>query len=593
MKNLDLLKYAGKIDGNSFPASEWNSFVKDIAQLNVANMQTGKIESLSNGAWVDVTQSGNNLAAGGTYRISGYFTSKITVSGANPSANTKITVNGCAIVVSAGACIEYVCDSKKLIVIANAGTENYFIQSSTNNSYESKGAIHSEEDLVITGAGIIYVNNAVGHGVRGSKLELRGKNHVFSKAAHDAFHGSQVIDIYAGDYYILGGNDAFGTGERANDGSEDTKLRGIIRVFGGKFHVYSIGQSAFIFDAKYPKMVYGNVTGEDEAYYLEGDVPAENFTITQTYNSGFHCIEYLVDGPAVTDSNISNNFTDRLPLAAGSVTIGGVAVEPTSTQDASIYTITSDAAEVYINGYVEGVILITGRQPEIHLNNAMLVAPITGDYANRAIVYTTDNKNMQIQTEKGSEGNYVIGGIESVKNLKFSPKADSVLYIYDAGGIFKGNDTNPDIPLAQGSTIMFCNGGDTIITSNRGAIIGTELWIGNDDSDLSKRDSTKNFKGDIYIHDLNARLNSDKNNKGFIRMTADFEGNAFADNIKTSFAINETESGKTRVTGKVIGESFGAGKVYYKSQAGAAIVTYDAAVKYLELNGSELIKKFE
>lgn len=574
MKNLDLLRFAGKKNGDAFQASEWNEFVNSIGQLNIPNLQTGKIEKLVGEVWTDATQSGTTLAAGLVYRLSGLFNSKITISGAT-TTDTKVILNGCVITTDAGTCIDYICESKKLVVVANSGTENYFIQSSSSENFRKKGAINSEDDAIITGAGIIYIDNAIGHGIRAQKLELKGENNIFVKVSHDGFHGSQVVDIYHGNYFVFDCNDPFGAGIR--EAGEELKLRGIIRVFGGNFHIFGMGQGAFVFDAKYSYMKWDDTAGYA---YTTGDDEA-GATIAFTYHSGFHSLDYIVDGPAVTDSNIANNFTEQFPFAAGSVTIGGQAVVPVVEHGTNVYRISGTKPSVLIQGYVEGCIYCESAQPEIHLNHAMLVAKGTdGEYAN-AIYYSVDKKNIQIQSDKGSEDNYVIGRIKSVKNIKVSPKANSVLFLRNT---------------LEGSTIMFCNGGGSVYvrdTFNAGfPVIGTELWIGNDDSAVDLRDTSKNFKGDIY-GDLKARLNSDNTNKGFVHITADFEGNVFAQNIETNQALLSTAIGKTRVTAKIIGETIASGKLFYFKHTGAAVVTADCTSKILNLNEAELVNKFK
>lgn len=599
MKNLDLLRFAGKKNGDAFQATDWNEFVQAIGQLNIPNLQPGKIERLSGESWADITSSGSTIAAGGTIRLSGYFPNKLTISG-TPTEVTKVILNDCAILTDAGSCLEYICESEKMVVVSNPGTENYFIQTSEDSTYEKKGAIHSEDDLVLTGTGVVYINNEVGHGVRGSKLELKGDGSVFVKAGHDAFHGSQVLDIYHGNYFVYQCNDPFGTGVRA--AGEELKLRGIIRVFGGNFHIFGMGENAYVFDAQYSYMDWDDTT--HYAYTTGDDESGAN--IDYTYHSGFHCLEFLVDGPAVTESNLANNFTDRIPHAAGVVRVGGMVIVPTQDQQGNnLYAIDYSTPgisgyEIDVEGYVEGTILVSTatpeaepKGPEIHLKGAFLVAPISGDHAGKAIEYTYDAKNVQVQTDKGSESNYIIGSIHSVKNVKISPKANSVLHCISQGTFSGDQFSGAGI---FGSTVMFCNGGGSVyITGFANGCIGTELWIGNDDSKPNKRDRTKNFKGDIYAfgnsqYDMVARLNSSKDNKGYFRVTDDYEGNVFIGKAKTSQAYKSAQSA---TSGRFIGETNQAGKIFYKKHSGEALTLFDCASKYSEIDEAMLVKKFE
>ena len=600
MKNLDLLLFGGKKAGDPFSAEDWNSFVRNAAELASPELKTCKIEQrvFSEGAygdWVNITSSvtNNQLAAGGIYRLSGYFTKAISITG--EGAATKIYLNGCFINSDNGSCIKYNPESNRLTVIVNPNTENYLIQTSegTGDEYRKIGAIHSENNLTITGAGLLYIDNVKGHGIRGSELELRGDNTIIVKASHDAFHGSQVLDIYNGNYYVLDCNDAFGTGTRAQ--GENTKLRGILRVFGGNFHIYKLGNGQFVFDAQYEKMQHG----DDTNYYSENDVIPGGVTIDQTYNSGIHTLKYVIDGPAVNSNNIGHNISNRVPSTGGTVSVGG---QPIDAVD-GVYTISTEDSEILVTGAINGTILVTATGCEIHLNRALLIAPVTGDNAGIAIKYTA-GKNIQIQSVSGSEGNYIFGKIDSGNNIKFTPKGDSVLHIYPELSKLFGDGI-----AVSGSTIVFNNGGGSIYVNKANVgILGTEIWIGNDDTVGTVQKPRKDpLKGDIYIFDNNVdiqvRLNSTGRKKGFMHVSFDFEGNAFAESILTNYSpileggesgviVGETgiESGAIVSNPAVVRE---AGKLYYKKNLGAARVFKDAAVKYSVIDGDKFINKLD
>lgn len=631
MKNVDLIKYAKKNPGDELPAATWNALMQDLMSLNNPNFKTFKVEQYTrdgdNESWEDITEtflSSPGLTAGNIYRISGYYEGELEFTGSNPDTKSKLILDGCIIKSESGKCIYYNVDKKNLEVIINPGTENYLIQTSDSEDYRKKAAILSENNLVITGAGILYLNNAVGHGIKSSKLELRGANSIIVDAAHDAFHATQLLDIYNGDYYVLGCNDSFGSGVRADDHSEDTKLRGIIRVFGGNFHIYGMGSNAKVFDAKYAKMVYGTPNGGSSAYYSDetgNEVPVSDFTEILTYHSGFHTLLYTLDGPAVTDSNISDNFspyTELIPQptmegesftfdgtvkkrtkpAAGATPGEFTLVDPTTdSQGNKIYTISDNAQEILVEGCVKGTIICSGKPEDVILNKATIIAPTTGDNAFIAIKYTNSKQNVQIKTENDSEGNFILGQIVSTNNIKLSPKSGSILQVIGYNGT--STDDNPTVGI-DGSTIMYCDGGGSIYVSNFGVgIKGSEQWIGNENEDaISDRDTENDFDGDIYAYnntkyDAVARINSDLNNKGFFHLMINFEGNAFFGNIKSMFAPLQTFTGKTRKTGNIIGESIVAGRLFYQKCDGSTIVTKGCAVSYNKVNSEEFINRFK
>ena len=603
MKQISLLsQFGGKTNGMAFPATEWNAFVEDVTkacQMGVAMFGTGVIEQLTGNfgeeTWNPYVQT--QLAAGGVYRLSGYFDAPVVIAGTTEGP-TKLILNNCCIETSSGSCINYISESKELKVVVEAGSTNFLIQKSTSADYTKTGAINSENNLSVTGTGMLYIENAVGHGVRGSKLSMRGNTTVIINAAHDACHGAQILDIYNGNYYVIGGNDAFGAGIR--DTGEEGKLRGIVRVFGGKFHIYKINGD--VFDAKYETMTAVNNGGTITYYSNEEQVGPG--TVEQVYHSGFHTYKYILDGPAVTPSNISNNFADNSITAAGVLTINGIAKSPTSAVTVgdvtySIYELTSadfaglDAPEAIVSGYLRGMISTDNPSTEINLNHAIIEAIPTGTDAGIAIKYTGSKKNIQIQAKSGSEGNFIFGTIHSENNIKISPKSDAVINI-EAAGVLGSESVSNGVGV-YGSSVYFCNGaGSTYIYGCKVGSMGTEQWFGNDELRGNKNyDIGHASTGDVYVEDndldIYARLNSSGTKKGVFYVSGDFGGNTFAETIKTklSYHLDQGEN-----SGMFVGESYGSGKVFYNKNLGCATVQYDTAHQYERIDGAQLVNKF-
>lgn len=583
MKDLSLLrKYAGKTDGQAFHATEWNSLINDLIatkQFRKECLEAGKIEVYGQNGWAEVNSlSGTEFAI----RLSGYFTSPVLIGSLENNAVCKVILNNCCIVSDSGSCISVTGEAE---VIVAAGTKNYMIQQSDSNDYLSVGAINATEDLTLTGAGFLYIENAVGHGVRGKELDLHGDANVVVKVSHDAFHGTQKLDLYNGNYYIVDANDAFGTGDR--DTGEETKLRGILRVFGGKVHVFHVAQK--VFDAKYEKMSK-TIENNDSVYYADNAEIPSGVTVHQVLHSGFHSFNYVVDGIGVTNANLSAHFTDNVPKAAdASVKIAAVVVEGVETQAERTVTPTQtnegnneylidatalgDSKEVIVTGFVKGTIICPVKSTEVHLNHAMIEAPKTGDNAGIAIKYNPSDakKNVQVQSEKGSEGNFIFGSINSNNNVKLTPKEDSILYIESEGvGV-------------SGSSVVYNNGAGSVYICNcEIGCIGSEQWIGNDED----AEEGKNLKGHLYVqgntkYDIVARTNSTSTKKGYFYVAQDFEGEAFAGKIKLNYA-HALESGQP--SGKILGDSETSGKLLYKDCAGVAVVSSNVAARYAEVN---------
>ena len=593
MKDLALLRsFAGKVNGQNFDASDWNSFVDTVIGSELfgsAFAKTGTCQT-DNGN-PNTIHTGNSesilLESGHTYRLAGSFDCPIVIiPGASEDEPTRIILDNCFIKSTGDFCIKSESTFKLEVNIA-AGTRNILLVDNAEGENLSS-VISADDDIDITGTGLLYIgSNKFDHGVKAQKLKLKGDTTILVDVNHDAFHASQVLDIFHGHYHILNANDAFGSGERET--GEETKLRGIVRVFGGKMHIHNI--TGVVFDAKYEKMTKGS----DGLYYADDDTLPSGVTTEQVYNSGFHSYHYIVDGPGVTSQNLSENFTDQTPKAAdASVTVGGVAVEPTQDTDGNdIYTIDTASAEVLVTGYVKGTIVCAAQKIEVHLNHAIIEAPAVGDNAGVAIRYTLSSKNVQVQSENGSEGNYIFGTIQSANNVKLTPKGDSVLHI-EAPGV--GNGEQWDGVGVNGSSIIYNNGGGSIfITGCKIGAKGTEHWIGNDDD--ANREG-KQLKGDIYVFgntecDMVARLNSSGTKKGCIYVTSDFEGNAYAGTIKTAMSHNLDANA---ISGSIVGEYIDsnypvirANKLYYQHTYGCAVVTNDAAVQYGAIDGQQMI----
>lgn len=618
MKKLGLLQYAGKEAGQAFSAQDWNNFVKDIADSFLPEYKTMKVEqrAVNEGVlsdWTDITEGVTNgqLQAGGTYRLSGYFPNGISIIGT--AAKTKVYLNGCFIKADIGSCLNYTLDSKSLVVIVNPNTENYLIQTAegTGSEYDKIGVIHSENNLTITGAGFLYLENVKGHGVKASELELRGNNTIVVNVQHDAFHGSHLLDLYHGNYYIAKCNDPFGSGTR--EAGETTKMRGIIRVFGGNIHVYKMGtkdgNSARVFDAKFSNMTLGS----DDNYYSNDQELGSGVTASQVFNSGLHTLKYIVDGPAITSANIfSSSFgfkiptitkdsTSGLPKTTGQVFVGGTDItEDTDYFDSTnnAYTIADEEAIVTVKGVVVAAIVFNTTKTQVTLEGGVLIAPYEGTYKGIAVKYLPTSSNVQIETTKGTEGNYIFGKISSGNNVKFTPKGSTALHIYPAlDGLFGADNA------IEAADVTIMNGAGSIYVSNANiGILGRYIAIGNDEKTGTKRKDP--FEGDLYVEDnvldMQVLLNDSDpfyTKKGHIHVTFDLVGNAFIDTILTTVAPN-IASGEE--SGVIVGETAvdvsepavvrEAGRLYYKKNLGAVFTYKDAAIQYSDINGDRFIK---
>ena len=75
-------------------------------------------------------------------------------------------------------------DTKSLKVIVDANTENYIIGSTSMTG----ACIYSDNNLEIAGTGFLGLYNALGHGIKGSELNITGDVKIFANVGHDALH---------------------------------------------------------------------------------------------------------------------------------------------------------------------------------------------------------------------------------------------------------------------------------------------------------------------------------------------------------------------------------------------------------------------
>lgn len=594
MNSLDFLKtLAQKNDGDSLPASDWNKIIQ--ALINGANtgfnsLHTATVEMLVDGEWQRVSGPEQQIAqmgylfldAGNTYRLSGYFNLKdingitfftIKDNQAVEAASSTIVLHNAFIQNDSGTLIKFPFESKALKVIVDANTENYII----GDTGERGACIYSVNNLEIAGTGYLGLYNKTGHGIKGSELNITGDVKIYANVAHDALHGTKITNIYWGQYYIDKAKDAVGSGER-NSAEDAGKLRGIIRVFGGKFFINELTDGT-VFDNKYIWMVHiledGNEVYKSSLEYpLATAEELEDFNNIYVIHSGIFSnqnvsIEYLNSETeyelfGINKSSSTNYFRERLttPIQededlnvsfVGHVFNDGVEVQAVD----GVYT--CPGSNVIVKGNVEGKIVVNKAKVEIHLQRATLTGEV-------AIEYTSTSGQPQIVTDKYSEASYINGTIVSNNNIKITPKTDSNLYIRNCE------------EAVQASTINIINGaGNLYIVNTEKGIKGSEFYIGVE-KDETRTD--KAFTGKVYAFDntecsIHARLNSSKNNKGTITMNALNEGTVYTDKVYIEKAVKETTKD---TTGKITVDPDNKGNFYYQTLTHGGIAK--GAIKY-------------
>lgn len=464
---LDLSRFIGKTSADSLTAEEWNTFGQLIQDAINSKSDGGAGNSSPfrvNGSLVTPVGGVVNLTAEGTYRLSGTLNGRVTIgsAAAQPAEDTIVILDGVTVINSdtANSAIDYLPELGKMVVTVANNTNNALVCNHEAERADSqRGALHSENNLVVQGGGYLSCINNGGHGIKGSELRISGKPHIYVEAIHDGVHGNKMLVVDGGLIYVNGANDAFGT--RAAD-PDSGKTAGSISIFGGEFYAYNILQR--VFDSKAPGHIYRPVAIHTNV--VSGSI----------YDGISVADPKVLFGDAVQD-NVNGGYTTP---PTGSVTCytdealsaGAAVIEPID----GTYTLTTKYAKV--SGYVDGNITTSIQSTDITLDNA---------YIQGNIEYTATKKKLQINLETGSVG-IVAGNVTSASNLAIEAKKESHCMIH-------GNVTGDELTFndSKGSVIV-C-----------GDVVGKDIYI----ATAATPDPTKKLWGALIVEGtLKAILNS-------------------------------------------------------------------------------------
>ena len=191
------------------------------------------------------------IAHGGEYTVTGRLSRGQLVVEAESGAEVRLILAGVDISCSDGAAL-WVKNAGDTVVELAAGSENRLssgaVFSAEALSLDVEGALHSEDDLVITGSGALTVENAyshgivckdalriesgsfavnaAGHGIRGrDSVEIRGGSFVI-RAEKDGIQSNNDLDAALGTVSILGGSFDIEAGQDAIQAETALSIRG-------------------------------------------------------------------------------------------------------------------------------------------------------------------------------------------------------------------------------------------------------------------------------------------------------------------------------------------------------------------------------
>ena len=470
-------------------AQEWLSTTNRA--FRVFNDETVGLRFFVNGEIVP--QGEVYLPAGDVYELSGDLAGHITIGQGELVVNnrTKVILNGVNIQSDIEYAIKYTPDAGKLVVEVVDNSSNYLV---VTNGLEEIAALHSENNLLVNGAGYLTIKNTAGHGIKGSELVINGNIHMYLDTYHDAIHGGKLLKISGGYFEVENANDAFSASEGKNN---DAKLL----IMGGEYVVHNCKESAFEGKSSngIKRIINSKITlgeGVTTAFHASNAASTE-FEI-KIYDGLNEIInEYGKTIPALTDI--------RTAFGAPRILLDGEnAIDMTETE--LILSPASDTEYTLIGDF-------TGKR--------VITRPASGvkvDFIVKDFYYGTD-PNLDPEVQSILDAN-PFWEHDCDKRIKFSPAENYLMYIdkptvagistsrniqvKGKGDLFIKCAAGEAISAPDGYTVL---GGDGIrsLTGSVSGISTASLRLGEDPDDIDEKFSDQPSKrgaseGPVYIY---------------------------------------------------------------------------------------------
>ncbi len=246
-----------------------------------------------NGSGITVAGNIITISKGGTYVISGSLNGQIYIF--TDDKKVRLQLNGCSITNSAGSAIN--CQqAKKVTIETMAGTENTLADGGTHD--DDKGAIFSEDTVILEGDGSLNIIGNYAHGVQSDDDIVVNSGMIHIQAAKSCLHSNDGIDINGGiltcdggtngiktDGYINinGGDSVFIGGSREEKGA--IYCDGVFTVNGGSFR--AIGNTCTLPSTAAVPVIGAIFSATQPAntmvQFLSGDAEVSAFTSPRTF----------------------------------------------------------------------------------------------------------------------------------------------------------------------------------------------------------------------------------------------------------------------------------------------------------------------
>ena len=259
------------------------------------------------------SSNGQNIAAGGTYEITGE-NQCITV---DTTSDVKLILNNATIN----------CDNGPAIYIAEAGDVEIVLKGentiSATTSDDLEGVIHSKEDLVISGDGSLTLTGNLDGIVSKDTLTIKGGNYVV-KTGDDCIKGKDNVVITGGTFNLTS---TAGDGIKSSN-DEDVAL-GYVKITGGEITINVVQDGI---QAKTNVTIdSGKITinSGDDGIHANGKLEINGGVITINAHEGLEATYILInDGEIdITASDDGMNAGSKSNLYTVAIEINGGSIK--------------------------------------------------------------------------------------------------------------------------------------------------------------------------------------------------------------------------------------------------------------------------
>ena len=445
-----------------------------------------------------VPQGEVHLAAGGTYTLRGDLSGCVIIGNNETAVNnrTKINLDGVNIQTEAfESCINYTPSGSKLVVEVANNSDNYLVVGVTGSRSDNDlGAIHSENNMLLTGVGKLTIKNTKGHGIRASELVITGNIHAYLDTAHDAVHGGKLLKITGGYWEVENANDAFSASQ---GGSDDGKLL----ILGGEYNIHACNEAAFEGKSAngIKRIINSTITFGTGVSKLFNAARASQEKYEIKVFSGLNEIVNNSENTLPELTNIKTIFgAPYLAIDGDPVDITGteVVLSPTSDTEYLIKgdwtgkkIISNPASGVKVDFRVKDLYYETSNDEVAEISTLLNAAPFIEHFGDKRIKFSIDEFCLAYIKKE------TIAAIRTARNIQVKGKGDLFLTCTNGEALSAPN----------GYTVL---GGDGVrsLTNSHSGITTASLRLGEDPDDVDEKfadNASKRGASDTAVYIIN------------------------------------------------------------------------------------------